>query len=238
MSINKLFKFFALLFIFTSCKNGGVFDNRISEGIIEYEITYPDIDDKNPMKGILPSKMIYTFKDPLFISELNVTTGFRIAFISDSESKKLQQIFKSSPVKKYTSILSEQAVDSLNKNEYGIITISETNEEKKILDFNCKKVKISFDNTTKNKDYDLYYTEDIKFNIPNWSLPFHNIKGVPLEYELTRMGYRMKFTAVKFVQGPIDMNSFKSPEDYKMVDYELIEEEIRSIVADLHSLGL
>ena len=51
------------------------YHKNISEGTIEYDVTYPELDSGNIMLEMLPSTMVMQFKDGKFRSELKTAAG-------------------------------------------------------------------------------------------------------------------------------------------------------------------
>lgn len=225
-------------FFWIGCE-GNFFDQRMNEGVIEYEVSYPTIDDDNIVKTFLPSTMMFTFKDNVFCSELNSSMSqFKVAFISNSNTHELQQIFKLTPKQLYAHI-PKHAIDSLNLLEYGKVSIVLAPDTKNIVGMHCKKAEVWCEINGEKTSYDVFYTEDIKLEDPNWSLPFHEIKGVPLEYQVNRMGITMHFKAKKIQSQVIEASFFeKQSAGFKKVHYPFIEKELKSLADDLANLLL
>lgn len=205
----------------------------MSEGTIEYEVTYPDIDDDNFLKGFLPSTMICHIKDDVFASELSSTfSQFKLCFSSDANTHRLNVVFKLNPDKLHAELTQKEVVE-LNAKEYGKTNVKFLSETKEIAGLKCKKAVFIADTAnTPYKSYDVYYTEEIKIKEPNWTLPFSEIEGMPMEYEINRMGLRMKLVAKKVQQKEVDETIFQAPEGYKKASYNTIEEKLKSIVSN------
>ena len=54
-----------------SCTEEKEFHKDVDQGIIEYEVTYPDLDSTDIMLEMLPDKMIVKFKKDKFISNMS-----------------------------------------------------------------------------------------------------------------------------------------------------------------------
>lgn len=220
--------------IFNAC---GEPDNRISEGKIVYDIEYPEIEN-SILKALMPKTMNFYFRDDVFCSELSSGVNqFIMKFVSDSDDKELTQSLKIG-AKKLIATIRKDEIDEINRNEYGVVNITYSNETKVIAGIHCKKAVIIFNDHNNSMENVVYYTEEFKFKDPNWSLPFQKIEGIPLQYELRRMGVKMKFTASTFEQIEVTDEMLSSPENYKSVPYASIEEEIKSLVDNITDFEL
>jgi len=141
--------------IFDSCK-GGLFDRRISEGIIEYEVSYPNINPDDMLAGLMPTSMSMKFKNNQFNAELSAGMGmFKTNFISNSNDFFLVNSVKLIN-KKYATKLDKAAVDKMNE-KYSKFYISKLDEKKEIAGYNCKKALVVFDDVA-NESFYVYYT--------------------------------------------------------------------------------
>lgn len=209
----------------------------MNEGIIEYEVSYPNIEEGSMVKTFLPSTMLFTFKEDIFCSELNTSMGqFKVAFIADSKHKKLQQIFRLTPKKMYADI-PVNTVDSMNLADYGQVKVEFLSDTMSMLGLPCKKALVSCDKQGEITQYQVVYTEAIRFEDPNWSLPFKEIKGIPLEYQVTRMGITMHFKAHKIQSQKIELSYFTNMiKGLKKTHYLTIDRELQSLAEDLSGL--
>lgn len=57
----------------------------------------------------------------------------------------------------------------------------------------------------------VYYTDE--FSNPGWG-EYQSLKGLPLEYEMMDKGIRMRMTAKKISEEPIDATYFNVPDGY------------------------
>ncbi|MCI5055326.1 MAG: hypothetical protein MRY83_04405 [Flavobacteriales bacterium] len=222
----------ASLFILFGC-NSSLFDTRISEGTITYSVSYPDLDPDGLLANLLPNTMTLKFKDNSFCSELSAGMGmFKTSFIAKSKDHMLINTLKLAN-KKIATIMDQKFVDQTNEG-FVMTKYDETGETKDILGYKTKKAVVHF-NDTDLPQVDVFYTNDIKFEDPNWSLPFATIPGFLLEYEMQRMGIRMKFTATEIIEEDIDDSLFELPDEYELVPYEDIKKEIDSLFETFES---
>jgi len=225
-----LFPYFLIplisFFLFSfGCKTH-LFEKNISEGVIEYGISYPKIDKNDVFAAMLPAKMIYKFKNNNTVSELSSGMGvFSTSFIINNDTHKLTHLLKLVN-KKYALVL-----DSLQVMEgYAIqpdgMKIKLTNDTKKISGYNCKRAIVTFDNPGKN--FDIYYTNEIAIKDPNWASPFSEIDGVLLEYQLKNFNIEMRLKANIVKKDEVNDKDFDVEPDYKRITKEEMTEIFQS----------
>lgn len=211
--------------LFSGCES--VFDRRISEGVIEYDVTYPGIDPDNMLAGLMPNSMTMKFRKNLFNTELAAGMGmFKTNFVCNSNDYTLINTVKLIN-KKYATKLDKAAVEKSNE-KYKNATVMKMDETKQIAGYNCHKALIVFDDVQLGSFY-IYYTYDIKLKDPNWALPFKDIDGVMLEYQMEKYGIVMKFTARKITEAKVDDTAFMLPEDYEFITESDLDKEVNSI---------
>lgn len=212
--------FFLVVVIFTSCKSCKPGGKGISEGIIEYDAVV--LDKNNPMADLAPDKMTVKFKDNKSSVDLSAGMGlFSTTFISDPDTKTMTQLVKLLN-KKFAYIMDSTAVKK-EIDSAGVFKIEKTSETKTIAKFKCKKARVSFPKNTQ-PPYDVWYTDEINIQNPNWSNPYREIDGVLMEYQMNRYGLALKFTAKNVTKAEIDNSSFELPEEYKLISKEEMEE--------------
>lgn len=214
---------------YSSCSKFGAFDNRISEGTIEYEVTFPYLDDEvGLLKSLLPDKMILHFKNDQYVSEMNTVGGmFKNRFISSQDEKQLAhelKVFKKKIVASYDA-------DGVNRllNTLPALTIIETGETDSIAGYVCKKAIGIFDQIGM-PEMTIFYTDGINIDNPNWCTQFHSIDGVLLQYEVEQFGVRMRFRASSITPTTISKDLLKKETDYEEVSYEVMETELEQIL--------
>ena len=70
-------------------------DDRLSEGVIEYSVTYPKLDPNSVLIELLPTKMLFSFKDDLFKTDLAAGFGmFRMNVIVKNDDREVFQLVK------------------------------------------------------------------------------------------------------------------------------------------------
>jgi GLPGLI family protein len=207
--------------------DSGLFRHGISEGTIEFEVSYPEMDPDNVMADFMPKTMTMYFKNDVYATELSAGLGmFKTSFISNSKTYTLDHLVKLIN-KKYVTSFDKESAYQVNDayHEFSIIHLPNTKE---IAGYECKSALVVF-NDVINTSFYLYYTDAIDIKDSNWSLPFNEIKGVLLEYNIKRNGIDMHFKATKVIDTDVKKDVFNIPNDYKKISHGEMEKELNSI---------
>ncbi|MES2837949.1 MAG: hypothetical protein V4667_10530 [Bacteroidota bacterium] len=206
--------------LFNSCDNLPF--NRFTEGVISYEISYPNPGKNESIISMMPSTMVYKFKDNKTSGELTGNLGiFGTSLISDYENKTLYQTLKVLG-KKFCAELHQKEVDD-NIAKEPKMNIVPSKETKQIAGYTCKKATVIFDDKT-IPSFDIYYTNEIKIEKANWYTPFKEIDGVLLEYRVKRYNIEMQFTATSVEHKEIEDDVFILTSDYKKISIAEMDE--------------
>jgi GLPGLI family protein len=187
-------------------------DSRITQGRIEYHITYETDSAHRKLVDLLPHRMKLIFDQD---SAINVMEGFmglyKLNSITYFRSKRCITLLK---VPKYTFLFTGKkgepmcCFDPLDN-----MIVDRTDETKEILGFKCRKANISFPDN--DYTYSVYYTNEFNIRNPNSTNPYKKIEGVLMEFELNMYYFRLHFTADKFLPVPKNDTHFSIPKDYK-----------------------
>jgi len=190
---------------------------KFAAGRIDYKITYlnQDLDEKTI--ELLPRRMRLSFDENQAVNNIEGFLGvYRLNSITNFDSRKcstLLKIFEKQYVfmgRREELICCFDAMEGMN--------IEETRETKIIAGLNCKKARISL--PSNGHTFDIFYTGDIKLHNPNSTNPYRKIDGVLLEFELTMLHLKMRFTAENFEPG-IEIPSHENlPDNVKTVSRE------------------
>ena len=200
-------------------------DGRLSEGEIEFEVTYPKMKEDNFMIDFMPDVMTMQFTEYKYISELSAGAGmFQSSFIADSENKEFTQMVKLINKKMYVTLDQKEVQEMLK--EMPSYNITETKEKKEIAGYKCHKVIVT---TSEGEEFNAYYTKDINIDNPNWCTQYHQVEGVLLEYQLEKYGICMRLKASNVSPSEISEDTFDYEEDYKLVSRKRIDTELQEI---------
>ena len=212
----------AFLSLFLACctpETGGGKD----EGVVEFNCK--GTDEKHPFYGLAPSSATLKYKQDKFVMEMSTMGMFNTSIIGDLKTKTLAQTVKFMNIKQ-ACIETEQEIAEDNK-DYEI-KVEETQETKKIAGCKCYKVKVTMVNNPEIK-FDAWYTKEL--GIPNCNAlnPYHEVKGMLMDYRIKKMGLEMHFIAKSVSHPEIPDNSFEIPASLKIIS----KEEMKKFFDDL-----
>lgn len=229
LKLNRFYKgVVVLLTVFTLVSCG---DQKVHEGTIEFEVTYPYFNAQGFMAGMLPDKMVMRFKGNKYKTEVKKGKAFSSGFIVDCDAKTLTTLFQFGQRRKY-STMDEATTKKYVDEKFPKPTYMHTNEGDSIVGFLCRRSVAIFEEMGQ-PDATLHYTDGIGIENPNWCLPYHEINGVMLVYEVQQYGLRMRFTATKFDPAPVDDKVFEIPSNYKAVPVDELQKEIEEMFSTI-----
>lgn len=183
------------------------------EGKIVYEVSYPDTLKNGPMAAFLPKEMTLYFKDNITNAEFKMGMGLiTTRFLSDAGKGQFSTIFKGFGKKSAMTFNREQV--KTNFLDHVDLKLVETGKTIEIAGYQCKEVTVtdSTDNT-----YEVYYTEEVDLDDPNWCTPFNEIDGLMLQYSIKVNNMVMNLKAKSVVFEKVDSLNFVLPADYEII---------------------
>lgn len=184
------------------------------EGVIEFDTKA--VDDQHPLAGLAPSSATLKYKGEKFVMEMSTMGMFNTSIIGDTKSKTMAQTVKFMDIKQ-ACIENENDIKEEYK-DYQLV-IEETKETKKIAGKKCYKLKVSMANNPEVK-FDAWYTKELGMENCNALTPYHQVKGVLLDYRAKKMGLEMHFLAKSVQNTEVPDNSFEIPASLKIVSKE------------------
>lgn len=203
-------------------------DRKVGEGVIEYALSFPDYDPNGLMAGMLPERTTVSFADDKQVAELSAGMGiFRTTMVVDGVNKALDYHL-SMMSKKMVSRLQPRDVGLFNEDS-GTPTIIFTEDRDTIAGYPCKRA-IAIFNRIEHRETDLWYTEAINVQAPNWFGPFAEIPGVLLRYDLVQHGMRMRLDAISVTPGKVSADKFEVKEGFDQVQPEVLHHELAEVL--------
>ncbi len=218
---------FALLLLCSGCGQG-LFDGRPDTGTIEYALSFPDQAANGIMSGMLPEKTTLAFTGDRQVAELSAAMGlFRTSMIMDGQGRTMDYQLTLMG-KRITAKL--EAADVL---EYfsagGRPTIVHTQRRDTVAGFPCRHA-IAIFPRLERPEVELWYTDEIALNAPNWMNPYAEVEGVLLRYEMVHHGLRMRMDASSVRPGQVDPAKFAVGEDFQRVSPAMLKEEMDEVL--------
>ncbi len=207
--------------------------HRVTEGVIEYALSFPDFDPKGLMAGMLPEKTTLYFNEDQQMADLSAGMGvFRTSMVVNTPTKTLDY-HMSVMSKKLVSELHLRDLSLFNK-ESQALTILYTNVTDTIAGYPCKKA-VAIYSGIDQPEVALWYTDAIQLNAPNWYGPYSDIPGVLMRYEMVQYGMRMRLNATSVTPGPVDPSKFVLKPDYDRVTPEVLHHELEDVLSTFNS---
>jgi hypothetical protein len=208
-----------------------VFDNRLSAGIIEYSVSFPELGEESITATLLPETMTYAFTENSFTSHFEAAGGvFKNRIIANRETMTVEhqlKVFR----KKVRVMMNETDVIQM-LSDYPKMTVVKTEGTDTIAGYPCKKALVIFEEIDV-PEIEIYYTDEIKMKSPNWCTQYHEIDGVLMAYEIEEFGIRMRLRAEsvvpseKITKGEEEESSY---EDYTPISKESMDVELAQLV--------
>jgi hypothetical protein len=228
--MNKFLLLLASAFLLlNSCGSSMLLGGSVSEGVIEYALSFPDYDPDGLMSGMLPEKTTLSFAEDKQVSELSAGMGiFRTAMIMDNEKRAMDY---------HMSMMSRKIVSHLGTRDLEIFltdrerpTIIHTDHTDTIAGFPCRRAIAIYDRID-HPEVELWYTDRIDLQDPNWFGPFAEIPGVLLRYEVVQYGIRMRLTATSVTPGRVDPALFRVKQEFQEVAPVVLHQELGDVLS-------
>ena len=98
------------------------------------------------------------------------------------------------------------------------ITFTNTDETKTIAGYKCIK---AIGKTQDGSIFSVYYTNELSVDNAEYNPKFKNLAGLPLEYELSKGSFTIKYMVSKINLNPVPASKFDTPKSgYREMTYE------------------
>lgn len=190
----------------------------MNEGVIEYDAKV--VDYNHPLAELAPGSATLKFKDDKFMMEMTAMGMFKNMYICNLQNKTLTQMVNFLDMCQ-ASVDSESVI--LKENEGYKLIIEETSDEKTIAGYKCKRIKVKKANNPA-VTFDAYYTTDMGIENVNELSPYSGVKGMLMQYRLSKMGLEMEFVAKSVKKETIPSKAFEIPENFKIISKQQMQE--------------
>lgn len=212
-----------LVFGFVGCGQEGApteeKKEKITEGKIVYQLTYPQFKEDNIFTSMFPSEMSFKFKDNNTKNELKTSMAvFSTSLLANNKEKKVTHLVK--VANKYSGL----EMDSIEiMEEYGKkpdgMTITPTDSTKEIAGYVCNHAAVTFADDPE-KNFSIFYTNDIGIKDPNWCTPFHEVHGVLMEATVNKFNIDMQMVATEVIAEEYPEEDFLITKEYQPISVE------------------
>jgi GLPGLI family protein len=206
-----------LLFVLMAASIIYVNAQKIDEGKIVFEISYPDADMPDEQMAMMPTEMTTYFKGNQAKTDMKMGMGMSQVMIFDNKNKVMTMLMDMMGNKSAIKFTEEDIKKQKEKDgKGGDLDIKKTDETKEIAGYKCKKAVV----TNKDGSYDIYYTDEITYKNGDWINDYKGIEGFPLQYKTTQNRLTMQLTAKSVSKEKVDAGIFAIPADYKLMTLE------------------
>lgn len=171
---------------------------EVPQGVLTYDIDYPDHKDQLFLYGLLPKEMKLSYKGS--VVEIKVSkSNMENTLLIDNQKQRMLAYFKyDAPI---NSTLSPADIQTLFAQDPAF-QIRYTDERKQIIGFNAQKAIATNPKDTSEK-VEVWYTQEIPAIHQQWFGPYRDIQATILSYTLKNHGMRMVFTAKQYEAVPV-----------------------------------
>jgi len=221
---------FIMMVIIAACNKlaPGSFAGNISEGIIEYKISFPELGNESLTATLMPETMTFAFKANSFASYFEAAGGvFKNRIIADRQEKKVEHQLK--VFRKKVKVMMDETDVLQMLAEYPKMTVIETGDVDTIAGYPCNKALLVYDDIEK-KHIEVFYTKSINLEKPNWCTQYHDIDGVLMAYEIVEFGIRMRLEAISVKSEKITPEVLKPHDDFTPISKASMDIELAQLV--------
>jgi hypothetical protein len=197
------------------------------EGTILFEVSYP-YEEPSVMMDLYPKEMIVTFKDEKMHASLKSSYDMLTTdFIVDHSKKEFIQLLKN---------MSTRSAMRMNERETAVwfdemmrYNLEYSQETKQICGYTCRKT-IAHPSDTTKPSIEIYSTTELGIEDSNWWNPYRGVDGFLMAYEIEQYGITMRMEAKHVTFETIEPTEFDVPENYTIVDSNLMRELLSDVV--------
>ena len=226
----NIFAILGILFL-ASCSSNTE-EAKFSEGTIIYDVTFPFQKD-DILVNLYPSEMIMDFKDDQVRMSMQSLGGLvATEFVLNNGTREFSQILRALKERHIMNLDEGEVKEMVNSMPRMIMT--PTNETDSLAGYLCKKTIAVFDSDSV-PPIELWHTDQIDLNNPNWCNQFYDSKEVLLGYEIEQYGMRMRLRARSAMPTEVPDSRFDLPVDYTELDYLGMRNHVENLLGQFMS---
>lgn len=203
--------------------------NKLTEGKVFYDISYPELSgDAKRFEAMLPKDATVYFKNGKSRVEMPNAAG-KITTIADTGMNDVIILMnlqgKKFAMKKTAEDIKKAQVDLAGVGNAPIITVTKSDETKLIAGYTCKKatIHLKYGETTLNNI--CWYTDKLPKIMNGTDTNYEAIEGFMMEYTITQDGITKTLKVRQVFDEKVGDVLFQIPASYRFVksDEELVE---------------
>ena len=217
----------SLLVMGSGC-NHSLLTGNGPEGVIEYTMSFPEMDPNGLMADMLPEKTFLSFNRDHQSLDLSAGMGiFKTSMVVNTPDQ-LVDYHMSIMGKSLMAELRRRDLIHLN-NTPPTIAVINTLARDTIAGLPCKQAYLIYEGI-EMPEAEVWYTESIAMENPNWYGPFSEIPGVLMRYELVQHNIRIRFEAKSVQMGAVDQVKFALRPDHQKVTPEELYQQLDEVL--------
>lgn len=223
------FAFFVTLSVFStifySCDQ--LTSKPISEGIIEYAISYPDT--LLPIRydpSLRPNKMLVKFKDNKTLTIIQGMSGsLSFSLVQNVKGNHQLILIKLFNKKFYYEDNFEEGELPLIFRQMPNLVIKPTDDFVRYKKYKCNRAVAYFTDDSLSS-FEVLHTPDIAIANPNLNTPYQQLQGVLMKFRLKLWGQTMQMDAIKVKSTNIPDDDFTVPKGYELITRDVLADII------------
>ena len=216
-----LFLFAPLLLLITSCE-----PDKVSEGEIEYVISYPHSEISGFMQAILPETMTITFQGTKMKTTIARGEIFTTEIISDEADRSVEMRLRFGTSLIYTILDDNDVLDLIASQPVYKIKSLGTTDSLGGMFSSAYAIEGKNDTITRS---DAWFTEDLIMQDAYWFTPYAGTKGTPVIYDAERYGVLMHLEGVQMTKREVLETEFDRDPELKEVSFKDYENEVQEL---------
>lgn len=205
--------------------DGSAEGGEANQGVIVYEVSYPDLDPEGTLIMILPEELKITFKGYKMKTSFKTAAGIlKMDVISDAETYEMINtiaIFGDQYAVRIDSSAEFRLGESL-----GNFKAETTEEVVQMAGKDVRKVNLYFEG--EEGPSTIFVSDDFEVVDPNWSTIYGAIQGMLMEYEIAHYDILMHLKAAEVKVKDVEDGAFQVDPDCKFMEQEEFDNFVRS----------
>jgi len=189
---------------------------KLTEGKVVFEITYPDMELDQQTMAMLPGESVFYFKHSKSRVEIKMAMGSTVV-ISDATTQTSTTLMDYMGNKMAIHMTPEDI--EKEKHSKPASTVKMTEETKKIAGYLCSKAMIIPEDTTETSPYEVWFTREIEAR-NSFRSTIEGIDGFLMEFKTRQNNMTMKMTCKSVESQNVDEVLFDIPKGFRPVTME------------------
>ncbi len=201
----------------------------VSEGIVEYRISYDQQTKNRTFSFLLPDKMDYYFRPGRERISFKGNMGlYALDFISNHDSDSTTTLLKVFNNKLYVPPSESEGLFIFHALQNGDVTLQK-DSLREIMGYEARRAIVRHPEKS-HANIEVWYTPEIFTGSTNKNTPFARIPGVMLEFSIYYNGVWFSLKPEKIEKTKLSDDVFEIPEGYRVTSINEIEKMVAEIL--------